>query len=119
MKLILAVDDSPANLTLVREALKEHYKVSVVTSGDQALRFLKKKQPDLVLLDVCMPGMDGIETMRRMNDMPNCTWKVIFLTALTDAYLGEQAKSLNAAGYITKPFSPDALVDNIKEVIGE
>ncbi len=119
MKNILAVDDSPANLTLVREALKDHYKVNVVTSGEQALRFLEKKKPDLVLLDVCMPGMDGIETMRKMNELPDNTWKVIFLTALTDAYLGEQAKSLNAAGYLTKPFSPDDLVNSIKEAIGE
>jgi len=119
MKTILAVDDSPANLTLVREALKDHYKVNVVTSGEQALRYVEKKQPDLVLLDVCMPGMDGIETMHKLNEFENRTWKVIFLTALTDANLGEQAKALNAAGYITKPFSPDELIASIKETIGE
>ena len=119
MKTVLAVDDSPANLTLVREALKERYKVSVVTSGEQALKYLDKKKPDLVLLDVCMPDMDGIETMEKMNQMPNPTWKVIFLTALTDAYLGEQAKRLNSAGYLTKPFAPEELVNAIRGVIGE
>ena len=119
MKTILAVDDSPANLTLVREALKDRYKVNVVTSGEQALKYCEKKQPDLVLLDVCMPEMDGIETLRRMNELPNMTWKVIFLTALTDAYLGEQAKSLNASGYITKPFAPDELLTTIRGVLGE
>ena len=67
MKTILAVDDSPANLTIVREVLKDRYKVNVVTSGEQALKFLEKKEPDLILLDVCMPGMDGIETMKRIN----------------------------------------------------
>lgn len=119
MKTILAVDDSPANLTLVREALKGDYKVSVVTSGAQALKYLEKKKPDLVLLDVCMPDMDGIETMKRMNAMPDPSWKVIFLTALTDAYLGEQAKLLNCAGYLIKPITPDALISAIKEVLGE
>mgnify|MGYP002861238705 CR=1 FL=1 len=118
MKTILAVDDSPANLTLVRETLKDLYKVNVVTSGEQALKFLEKKTPDLVLLDVCMPGMDGIETMKRMNALPNAGWKVIFLTALTDAYLGDQAKQLNASGYIIKPFAPDELISSIKAAIG-
>ena len=119
MKTVLAVDDSPANLTLVREALKERYKVSVVTSGEQALKYLEKKKPDLVLLDVCMPDMDGIETLKKMNELPDPSWKVVFLTALTDAFLGEQAKALNSAGYLTKPFAPDELVAAIRNVIGE
>ena len=119
MKTILVVDDSPANLTIVRELLKDIYKVNVVTSGDQALKYLEKKKPDLVLLDVCMPGMDGIETLKHMNEMPDNTWKVIFLTALTDPTLGDQARELNASGFITKPFIPADLINAIKDVIGE
>ncbi|MCR5330663.1 MAG: response regulator [Lachnospiraceae bacterium] len=119
MKSILAVDDSPANLTIVRELLKDMYKVNVVTSGDQALKYLEKKKPDLVLLDVCMPEMDGIETLKKMNELPDGGWKVIFLTALNDASLGEQARSLNAAGFINKPFIPGDLINAIKDVLGE
>ncbi len=119
MKTMLVVDDSPANLTIVRELLKDIYKVNVVTSGDQALKFLEKKKPDLVLLDVCMPGMDGIETLKHMNEMPDNTWKVIFLTALTDPALGDQTRELNASGLITKPFVPADLINAIKDVIGE
>ena len=119
MKTVLAVDDSPANLTIVRELLKDMYKVNVVTSGEQALKYLEKKQPDLILLDVCMPGMDGIETLKKINEIPDANWKVIFLTALSDASLGEQARALNAAGYITKPFIPADLVNAIRDAIGE
>ena len=119
MKTILAVDDSPANLTIVRELLKDIYKVNVVTSGEQALRFLEKKKPDLVLLDVCMPQMDGIETLKRMQEMPEPTWKVVFLTALTDSSVSEQARRLNVDGFITKPFSPDELITPIVRLIGE
>ena len=119
MKNILAVDDSPANLTIVREVLKDRYKVNVVTSGEQALKFLEKKAPDLVLLDVCMPEMDGIETLKRMNKNPDPNRKVIFLTAMTDASLGEQVKELNCSGIITKPFAPNELVSTIISVIGE
>ncbi|MBR4725867.1 MAG: response regulator [Lachnospiraceae bacterium] len=119
MKTILAVDDSPANLTIVREVLKEKYKVNVVTSGEQALKFLEKKDPDLILLDVCMPVMDGIETMKHINEMPGPARKVIFLTALTDAALAEQAKELNCVGFVSKPFAPAELISAIVSVIGE
>ncbi|MCR5323764.1 MAG: response regulator [Lachnospiraceae bacterium] len=119
MKTILAVDDSPANLTIVRELLKDIYKVNVVTSGEQALKFLEKKNPDLILLDVCMPEMDGIETLKRMREMPENAWKVVFLTALTDSSVSEQARILNVDGFITKPFSPDELIAPIVRLIGE
>ena len=119
MKTILAVDDSPANLTIVRELLKDMYKVNVVTSGEQALKFLEKKKPDLVLLDVCMPNMDGIETLERMHDMPDPSWKVVFLTALTDSSVSDHARRLNVDGFITKPFSPDELIAPIVRLIGE
>ena len=119
MKTILAVDDSPANLTIVREVLKDKYKVNVVTSGEQALKFLEKKEPDLILLDVCMPGMDGIETMKRINQMPGPGHKVIFLTALTDSTLGEQARELNCLGFVSKPFAPAELISAIQDAIGE
>lgn len=120
MKNILAVDDNPANLTLVRETLKELYKVTVVTSGEQALRFLEKKTPDLILLDVCMPGMDGIEVLEQMRKLPNSdSWHVIMLTALADNDLIEESKNCGADGCIAKPFVPEEMLATIKSVIGE
>lgn len=119
MKQILAVDDNPANLTLVRETLKDLYKVTVVTSGEQALRFLEKKPTDLILLDVCMPEMDGIETLERINKLPNPTWKVFFLTALADGDMEAEERELGALGTIAKPFKPSEMISIIKEAIGE
>lgn len=119
MKHILAVDDNPANLALVRETLKNNYKVSAVTSGEQALRFLEKQAPDLVLLDVCMPGMDGTETIREMNKLPNRSWKVIFLTALADMDMIEESRALGAEGCIAKPFDPAEILNQITEAIGK
>lgn len=119
MKHILAVDDNPANLTLVRETLKDRYKVSVVTSGEQALRFLEKKQPDLILLDVCMPGMDGIETLKHINQIPDPIWKVIFLTAIADNDTVDESKKLGAIDVIAKPFKPHEMMATIKAALGE
>lgn len=119
MKQILAVDDNPANLTLVRETLKDFYKVTVVTSGEQALRFLEKKQPDLILLDVCMPGMDGIETLREINKLPERPWKVFFLTALADGDMAKDEEELGALGTIPKPFKPAEMLEKIREAVGE
>lgn len=119
MKQILAVDDNPANLTLVRETLKDSYKVTVVTSGEQALRFLEKKQPDLILLDVCMPGMDGMETLKEINKLPDPIWKVLFLTALADGDMDAEGRELGAIGTIPKPFKPSEMLAQIREAIGE
>lgn len=119
MKNILAVDDNPANLTLVRETLKDLYKVSVVTSGEQALRFLERKETDLVLLDVCMPGMDGLETLQEINKLQNKNFKVFFLTALADGDLIEEGKALGAEGCIAKPFVPAEMLATIKASLGE
>lgn len=119
MKQILAVDDNPANLTLVREALKENYKITVVTSGEQALHFLEKKQPDLILLDICMPGMDGVATLKEINKLPNPCWKVIFLTALADGDLLKEGLELGAIGCIPKPFKPAEMRNTVFEALGE
>lgn len=119
MKHILAVDDNPANLTLVRETLKDLYKVTVVTSGEQAIHFLEKKECDLILLDVCMPGMDGLETLETINQMDITKPQVIFLTALADKDLIEDGKALGAAACIAKPFVPADMVASIKEAVGE
>ena len=119
MKQILAVDDNPANLTLVRETLKDRYKVTVVTSGEQALRFLEQKQPDLILLDYCMPGMDGIETLEKINELPNQTWKVLFLTALAEQDLVDECAELGAIGCIPKPFTPAVIQEACFNAIGE
>lgn len=119
MKHILAIDDNPANLTLVRESLQELYKVSVVTSGKQALSFLGKKEVDLILLDVLMPEMNGIETLSKINNIPNKHYTVIMMTALNDNETINQCTELGAKGYIEKPFRPSEIKAKVKELLDE
>ena len=117
-KTILVVDDSKANLTLAKQALDEYYQVSLVTSGQMALRFLEKRVPDLILLDINMPEMDGLETLRQIRanheyqDVP-----VIFLTAKTDPETEVECLKLGAADFIGKPFVPQVMRSRIARTL--
>src|SRR4051812_16564752 len=85
-KTILLVDDAPANIQVAREILKDKYKTRVATSGAKALELVKvAPTPDLILLDVKMPEMDGYEVCRRLKSDPSTRdTPVIFLTAMTE-----------------------------------
>ncbi|WPD22260.1 MAG: response regulator [Candidatus Electrothrix aestuarii] len=103
---ILVVDDRPANLKVLLSFLQEHdYRVYMVDSGQRALEVLPKIQPDLVLLDVMMPGMNGFEICKKMKeDKDLAAIPVIFMTALDT--VGDKMTGFSAGGvdYITKPF---------------
>src|SRR6266481_2730397 len=107
-KLVLVVDDAPANLQVVRSILKDDFKIRVATSGAKALELVKEKpQPDLILLDVTMPEMDGYEVCGVLKATPDARdIPVIFLTGKTEA--GDETKGfeVGAVDYIHKPFSP-------------
>ena len=117
-KTILVVDDSKTNLTLAKQALDEYYQISLVTSGQMALRFLEKRVPDLILLDINMPEMDGLETLRQIRanhdykDVP-----VIFLTAKTDPETEVECLKLGAADFIGKPFVPQVMRSRIARTL--
>ena len=117
-KTILVVDDSKTNLTLAKQALAEYYQISLVTSGQMALRFLEKRVPDLILLDINMPEMDGLETLRQIRanhdykDVP-----VIFLTAKTDPETEVECLKLGAADFIGKPFVPQVMRSRIARTL--
>jgi PleD family two-component response regulator len=102
---ILVVDDIPANLNLLFNALeKAQYKVFIVTSGEEALASVARRPPDLILLDVMMPGIDGFETCRRLKLDPAAKGiPVIFMTALDDIVDEVRGFELGAVDYITKP----------------
>jgi diguanylate cyclase (GGDEF)-like protein len=103
--LILIVDDTPANLTVLSDALKTDYRVKIATSGQAALDILKKEKPTLVLLDVMMPGIDGFEVCRRIKQQQETSdIAVIFVTAKSDVVDQEEGLKLGAVDYITKPF---------------
>jgi putative two-component system response regulator len=111
---ILVVDDNPTNLRFLQEILKRDYKVYASPSGERALVFLENKTPDLILLDIEMPGMNGYEliTLLKRNerwvDIP-----VIFLTAQEGRDKEQQAFSLGAVDYILKPISYGVVLSRV------
>lgn len=106
-KRILVVDDQAANLSVMRQILKEDYDLSFAKSGEDALSTMEKVIPDLVLLDVMMPGMDGYSVRQNMAKNPALfEIPVIFCTAMSDVNDEVRGLSLGAADYITKPVVP-------------
>jgi putative two-component system response regulator len=114
---ILIVDDAPENLTLLSELLKLLYRVKAVRSGEKALLIaLSDEPPDLILLDVMMPGMDGFEVCRKLRDDARTRHiPVIFITAQNTADEEIRGLELGAVDYLTKPINPPTVlmrVDN-------
>jgi two-component system sensor histidine kinase/response regulator len=113
---ILIVDDVPANLKILESILtSEGYKVRPVTNGRMALQVAKKEKPDLILLDIMMPEMNGFEVCRRLKENPDfIDIPVIFISALNDT--NDIVKALNHGGvdYITKPFQAEEVIVRVK-----
>ncbi|MCP4342190.1 MAG: two-component system response regulator [Desulfobulbaceae bacterium] len=112
---ILVVDDTPENLTLISSILKAHYKVKVATSGAKALSILTnaKQKPDIILLDILMPEMDGYEVCHEIKRSEYSNIPVIFLTALTKVEEEEKGLQYGAVDYIHKPISPPVLLARV------
>ncbi|MCE1183002.1 MAG: two-component system response regulator [Rhodocyclales bacterium] len=105
---LLIVDDAPENLLVLTELLQDEYRVLAATSGERALTLARgAHHPDLILLDIMMPGMDGFQTLEELRthamtrDIP-----VIFVTALEDSEVESRGLELGAVDYITKPIAP-------------
>src|ERR671933_1755983 len=113
---ILIVDDQPTNLKMLFSFLQESgFKVLVAQSGESAITKLDKVAPDLILLDVMLPGLDGFETCRRLKataetqDIP-----VIFMTALCESLDKIKGLKVGAVDYITKPFQKEEVLARIE-----
>lgn len=118
-KRILAVDDDPDILTLVRYNLeKEGFKVATAESGEEALEKTRKNKPDLLILDLMMPGVDGLEVCRILkSDSATRNIPVMMLTAKgeeTDIVVGLE---LGADDYLAKPFSPKVLTARVRALL--
>jgi len=101
------VDDTAANIDLLLDTLGEDYRVRVATDGEAALKSVGKAPPDLILLDVMMPGMDGFQVCRRLKATPAFRdIPVVFLTALSEDADEARGLALGAVDYIAKPFNP-------------
>jgi CheY-like chemotaxis protein len=112
---VLVVDDAPENVEVIMEILKEDYNILFANSGEKAIDILKVQKPDLVLLDILMPGVDGYDVCKfikddsRLEDIP-----VIFLTILENSADIVQGLNLGAVDYVCKPVEPVVLKAKIK-----
>jgi DNA-binding response OmpR family regulator len=121
MKRILVVDDEPDIVALIRlKLMREGFEVVEAHNGEAAIKMVTRSRPDLIILDIMMPGMNGWEVNERLKANPEYRdIPVIMLTALDE--LDEQFKSLQAGvrDYVTKPFNFDELVSSVRRVLSE
>src|SRR5262245_41246220 len=112
---ILVVDDTPANIQILIGILKEKgYQLSVATNGIEALKVLERIRPDLILLDVMMPEMDGFETCRQIKNSDTLREiPIIFLTSKTDTEDIVKGFEIGAVDYVAKPFNAPELLARI------
>ena len=104
---LLIVDDQPVNIQALYQVFAHDHQVFMATSGAQALQLCREKQPDLLLLDIQMPGMDGYEVCRQIKADPElAALPVVFVTAHSDAETETRGLDLGAVDFISKPFSP-------------
>jgi serine phosphatase RsbU (regulator of sigma subunit) len=118
-KLILVVDDTPLNIGVISGALKDSYKTKVATNGEKALALASaEEKPDLILLDIMMPGMDGYEVCSRLKaDPATSEIPVIFLTGQTSAEDETRGFEVGAVDYVHKPFSPAVVKARVRSHI--
>jgi putative two-component system response regulator len=118
LETIFVVDDSDTNLATAEDALEEHFNVMTMPSAAKMFALLEKITPNLILLDIEMPDMNGFEALERMR--VNNSWAnipVIFLTGTNNASIEEQSRKLGAVGIVTKPFSAATMIERIRETL--
>ena len=112
---LLLVDDEPTNLRVLRTILQDDYRLLFAKSGEEALQLVQQQQPDLILLDVMMPGMTGYDVCARLKASPATQrLPVIFVTALKDEVDETKGFAVGAVDYITKPVSPAVVRARVK-----
>ncbi len=113
---VLIVDDNPNNVKIIALTLRPlNYKLVIATNGKSAIEMVEKTKPDLILLDVMMPGMDGYETCKILKSKEeNSNLPIIFLTALNDKENTVKGFEAGGVDYVTKPFNKDELISRVK-----
>jgi len=116
---ILVVDDEPINQRILTYTLKKAgYESTALANGENTLRWLEGNTPDLAILDVSMPGMDGITLLRHIRKMPQCTnLPVIILTGSGDDDERIRAEELGIQGFLTKPASSKTVVEIVSNLL--
>jgi two-component system, sensor histidine kinase and response regulator len=116
---ILVVDDQPVNLRVVSSLLtRQGYEVVLAHNGDEALARYREAAPDLVLLDMIMPGMDGFDVIKALQSMASPIAPVVFVTAAQDRDMLLRAFDAGVVDYVTKPFLPEELLARVNAHVG-
>lgn len=116
---LLAVDDTVMMLQMVRSICEKQFKVIMAKSSKEALQYIQKNgMPAIILMDVVMPDMNGIETTRMIHDLYGTDAPIIFMTSLSDKETVQQCREVGAADYIVKPFQPTYLLDRVNVALG-
>jgi CheY-like chemotaxis protein len=114
-KKLLAVDDNPDNIAIIEELFQDKYDLRTASRGEEALKIALDFQPDIILLDIMMPGMDGYEVCQRLREYPSLAeTKIIMVTAkgaLEDRVKGYEA---GANDFITKPFAEENILESVE-----
>ncbi len=112
---VLVVDDQPANIQLLHQILKAEFEVSMATDGESALALCRRRAPDIVLLDVMMPGLDGFEVCARLRSEPTTRdVPVIFVTAKDGVEDETRGLEVGAVDFITKPVNPPVVLARVR-----
>lgn len=115
---VLIVDDDPYNIRLLANIFNEDYDISFATNGSKALELALQEKPDLILLDVVMPEMDGYEVCKQLKNNPNTLEiPIIFVTAHSDVTEEIRGLEIGASDFISKPFSPAIVKIRVKNQI--
>lgn len=115
MKHLFVVDDSITTLKLAERALRNHYELTLLTSGKQLFAALEKRKPDLILLDIEMPEADGMFVLEKIKSNPNwASVPVVFLTSHSEKQTVMAGLEMGAVDYIVKPFDSLTLSDRIR-----
>ena len=118
-KKILVVDDNPMTLRIIRNQLIDDYVVGCANSGELALKYLTGVNPDLILLDYEMPGMDGAQVLKIVRSSPKTAKiPVVFLTGINDAARIKKVIDLKPQGYLLKPIEKTDLLQSIAKILG-
>lgn len=119
-KKIMLVDDSALLLRSMKSMLQKYYDICLAKSGEQALQLIPKENPDLILLDYEMDGMDGKATFEAMKEDEDMKWiPVVFLTSIADRKSIYDVLRSKPDGYILKPPDEDRILEEIKKIFGE
>lgn len=117
-KKVLVVDDVAVSLSVTEQALREQYEVITINSGNRALRYLRRETPDLILLDIRMDDMDGIETLKAIRAMKNgADIPVIMLTGKSDRISVLETAKLGIYDYMLKPFVAEELLHRVESAL--